>query len=400
MSKASPGGRGGRCPPPPKCSFKQTHHWVKHLQEADGAGVLLLLLSAPLSKHTTDWVKRLQEADVLLLPSAPLNKHTTNWVKRLQEADVLLPSAPLNKHTTDWIKHLQEADVLLPSALLNKHTTDWIKHLQEADVLLPSAPLNKHTTDWIKHLQEADVLLLLRAPLNKHTTDWIKHLQEADVLLLLRAPLNKHTTDWIKHLQEADVLLLLRAPLNKHTTNWVKHLQEADVLLLLRAPLNKHTTDWVKQMQHDTSPTQEIGHNHRTADGIESAASNPCWNSGRIFFSRVDFLRWLLFRYPFHPRVTTVARKRSRSFCQKCRWQVTAKHAYTLRMWLCMKWHGAWLYGVHRTCAEMAAVSCGTSHASAVSTPLRWIFKKRAIKASHSCRTAYKRSESAQESGE
>ena len=70
-----------------------------------------------------------------------------------------------------------------------------------------------------------------------------------------------------------------------------------------------------------------------------------------------------------------VARKRPRSFRQKCRWQVIAKHAYTLRMWLCMKWHGAWLYGVHRTCAETAPVSCGTSHASAVSTPLRWIFK-------------------------
>ena len=27
--------------------------------------------------------------------------------------------------------------------------------------------------------------------------------------------------------------------------------------------------------------------------------------------------------------------------------------------------------------AEMAAVTCGTSHASAVSTPLRWIFKKK-----------------------
>ena len=39
--------------------------------------------------------------------------------------------------------------------------------------------------------------------------------------------------------------------------------------------------------------------------------------------------------------------KRSRSFCQKCRWQVTAKHTCTLCMWLCMKWHGAWLYGVH-----------------------------------------------------
>ena len=37
------------------------------------------------------------------------------------------------------------------------------------------------------------------------------------------------------------------------------------------------------------------------------------------------------------PRVTAVAHKRSRSFCQKCRWQVTVKHAYTLRMWLCMK---------------------------------------------------------------
>ena len=72
---------------------------------------------------------------------------------------------------------------------------------------------------------------------------------------------------------------------------------------------------------------------HRTRDW-KVAGSNPCWNGGRIFFSRVDFLCWLLFRYPFHPRVTTVARKKSRSFCQKCRWQVTAKHAYTLRMWL------------------------------------------------------------------
>ena len=77
--------------------------------------------------------------------------------------------------------------------------------------------------------------------------------------------------------------------------------------------------------------------------------SNPCWSCRRIFFSRVNFLCWLLFRYPFHPRVTAVARKRPRSFCQKHRWQVTAKHAYTLHMWLCMKWHGAWLYGVHRT---------------------------------------------------
>ena len=35
-------------------------------------------------------------------------------------------------------------------------------------------------------------------------------------------------------------------------------------------------------------------------------------------------------RCPFHPRVTAVARKTPRSFCQKCRWQVTPKHAHTL----------------------------------------------------------------------
>ena len=81
----------------------------------------------------------------------------------------------------------------------------------------------------------------------------------------------------------------------------------------------------------------------------------------------------------FNPHVTAVAHKRSRSFCQRCRWQVTAKHAYTLHI-LWMMWHGAWFYGVHITCTETAAVSCSTSHARAVSTPLWWIFKKRAKK--------------------
>ena len=89
------------------------------------------------------------------------------------------------------------------------------------------------------------------------------------------------------------------------------------------------------------TPTSPVGGGGGIAQWLERrtrdwkvAGSNPCWNGGRIFFSRVDFLCWLLFRYPFHPRVTTVERKKSRSFCQKCRWQVTAKHAYTLRMWL------------------------------------------------------------------
>ena len=34
----------------------------------------------------------------------------------------------------------------------------------------------------------------------------------------------------------------------------------------------------------------------------------------------------LLLRCPLHPSFTAVARKLSRSFCQKCGWQVTAKH--------------------------------------------------------------------------
>ena len=50
--------------------------------------------------------------------------------------------------------------------------------------------------------------------------------------------------------------------------------------------------------------------------------------------------------------VTAVARKRSRSFCQKCRWQVTAKHAYALCiclwqtacMYLSCQWQTACMY--------------------------------------------------------
>ena len=43
--------------------------------------------------------------------------------------------------------------------------------------------------------------------------------------------------------------------------------------------------------------------------------------------------RLKLFQYPFHPRVTVIARKRSRPYCQKCsRWQVTAKNTCTLPM--------------------------------------------------------------------
>ena len=66
-------------------------------------------------------------------------------------------------------------------------------------------------------------------------------------------------------------------------------------------------------------------------------------------FSRVNFLCWLLLQHPFHPCLNAVAHKWSQPFCRKCWWQVTAKHTCILYMWLCMKWHSAWLPGVRRT---------------------------------------------------
>ena len=55
--------------------------------------------------------------------------------------------------------------------------------------------------------------------------------------------------------------------------------------------------------------------------------SSPGRSGRKMFFSRVNFLFWLLFQYPFHPCVTAVAlavaHKRSQSFCQKCWWQFT-----------------------------------------------------------------------------
>ena len=120
--------------------------------------------------------------------------------------------------------------------------------------------------------------------------------------------------------------------------------------------------------------------------------SSPGRSGGIIFFSRVNFLCWLLFWYLFHPRVTC---KRSQSFCQKCRWQVTAKHTYTLPMWLSVKWqcklvHGwmVYIWMVYITCAETAAVlrvPAMQQPKSAVSTPLPWMLKIRSKKGfSHS----------------
>ena len=51
------------------------------------------------------------------------------------------------------------------------------------------------------------------------------------------------------------------------------------------------------------------------------------------------------------------------------------------------------LYGVHRTCAEMAAISCGISHASAVSTPLQGFFFLKHVEPHASAMSLLKRAE-------
>ena len=70
------------------------------------------------------------------------------------------------------------------------------------------------------------------------------------------------------------------------------------------------------------------------------AGSNPCRSGAGKFPSQSvqgglsECADSVLFRYPFYPRVTAVARVKRpgpRSFCQRCRWQVTAKYACTLR---------------------------------------------------------------------
>ena len=62
----------------------------------------------------------------------------------------------------------------------------------------------------------------------------------------------------------------------------------------------------------------------------KAASSNPGRSDRRIFISR---LTWCDNSYSVSvspPRVTAVARKRPRSFCQKCGWRVILKHTYTL----------------------------------------------------------------------
>ena len=67
----------------------------------------------------------------------------------------------------------------------------------------------------------------------------------------------------------------------------------------------------------------------------------------------------------FYADSSAVAHKRALSYCQKCRWQITAKHTCILRIWLRIKWHSTLVHGwhgVHIMCTEMPGVLSGTCH--------------------------------------
>ena len=128
-----------------------------------------------------------------------------------------------------------------------------------------------------------------------------------------------------------------------------------------KSPRQKLNTKACGKIIKEKEATQE-GLAHRTRDW-KVAGLSPGRSGRRIVLSRVNFLCWLLFWYLFDPCVTAVAHKRSQTFCQKCRWQITAKHSHTPYIcgfaWSDMTVHGCMVYTEH---AETAAVSHGTSH--------------------------------------
>ena len=82
---------------------------------------------------------------------------------------------------------------------------------------------------------------------------------------------------------------------------------------------------------------------------VPASQEKICYSrsGGRIFFSRVTFLCWLLL-VSVPPPCYRSSMWKTLVILPKVQVAVTAKYMCALHMSLCMKWHGAWLYGVHR----------------------------------------------------
>ena len=154
-----------------------------------------------------------------------------------------------------------------------------------------------------------------------------------------------------------------------------------------------HSWHWQRQADRTPLWLQDIIWGAGIAQWLEHGTHDrnvlaliPHRNGGRIFFSRVNFLCWLLFQYMFHPHVTAVAHKRSWLFCQKCRWRGTAKHTCTQPMLLWMTWLfklvcGCMVYMELAPRWQQFHVAPPTQQPNnAVSTLLWWISKIRTMK--------------------
>ena len=161
----------------------------------------------------------------------------------------------------------------------------------------------------------------------------------------------------------------------------------AQEMLLSVSLCGRCVTSKISKTQAHTSHVTEIKQHIQGSWDSSVVRAPDSWLKGcefksllerwEISFSRVNFLCWLLFQYLFHPCVNAVARKRPQSFCQQGRLQLNTHTPYVCGFACSNMVYGCMVY---TECAKTAAVSCGASHASAVSPPLWWIFKKRAIK--------------------
>ena len=121
---------------------------------------------------------------------------------------------------------------------------------------------------------------------------------------------------------------LRERPLLQQNSAQNTHLVPARAWLLPQVGWVLCYRSWIACVIYTALLQIDCGVERQTRDQ-KVAGLNPSRSGGRIFFSSVNFACWLFTRCPFHPCVTAVALKRHRSFCQKCRWQVTPKYAYT-----------------------------------------------------------------------
>jgi len=111
--------------------------------------------------------------------------------------------------------------------------------------------------------------------------------------------------------------------------------------------------------------------------------SSPGRNSRRMVFSGINCLCWFWFQCLFHPHVTTVAWKRSRSFCQKHRLHLNTHAPYARGLEWSNTVNQCMVVWCTQNMHHGGRISLGTSHVTTKQspcTPLQWLFKKRTIK--------------------